>query len=97
MPSIYILYLDKNNLYGHSMSQPLPISGFRFATKEEIQKVSTSNFPKGFYNVDLEYPEEIHDCHNDFPCAPEHVGSGNNKRLIQVRTIKRIIGYTIDF
>ena len=27
--SIYILYLDKNNLYGHSMSQPLPIGGFK--------------------------------------------------------------------
>ena len=23
--------------------------------------------------VDLEYPEELHDLHNDYPCAPEKI------------------------
>ena len=30
-PSIHILYLDANNLYGWAMSQYLPTSGFRWA------------------------------------------------------------------
>ena len=55
-PSIYIFYLDKNNFYGHSMSQPLPKGGLRFATPEEILNINTDNFSK-----------EIHDYHNDFP------------------------------
>ena len=57
-PIIYILYFDKNNLYEYSMSQPFPIGGFRLATEEQILKIDISNFPKGFYNVNLEYPEE---------------------------------------
>ena len=64
------------------MSQPLPKGGFRFATSEEILNINTDNFSKGFYHVDLEYPKKIPDYHNDFPCAPEHIGEGYNKRLI---------------
>ena len=76
------MYLDENNLYGNAMSQPLPIGGLRFASKEEISKVDVYNLPKGFLNVDLQYPEELHDLHNDFLCAPEHIGEGDNRRLI---------------
>lgn len=29
---------------------------------------------KGYYlKVDLEYPKELHDSHDTFPCAPEHM------------------------
>ena len=94
-PTKYIMYLDKNNLYGYAMSQLLPVGGLRFATKEEISKVDINNLPKGFLNVDLEYPKELHDFHNDFPCAPEHIGEGNNRRLISGLNDK--IGYIIDF
>ena len=63
-PTKYIMDLDKNNLYGYAMSRPLPVGGLRFATEEEISKVDVSNLPKGFLNVDLEYPKELHDLHN---------------------------------
>ena len=81
-PYVYILYLDKNNLYGYAMSQLLPVGGFRFATEEEILNVNVSNLLPGFYDVNLEYPEELHDLHNEFPCAPEHIGEGNARPLI---------------
>ena len=38
-PSRFVMYLDCNNLYGHSMSQSLSYSGFRWMTDKEIDKI----------------------------------------------------------
>ncbi len=32
--------------------------------------------------VDIEYPEELHDLHNDMPLTPEHIVVGKVKKLI---------------
>ena len=74
--SSYIMYLDANNLYGWGMSQYLPTGGFRWLADEEIEKLDlqkyTDESDRGlFLEVDLEYPKELHDYHNDFPLAPE--------------------------
>ena len=72
----FLHLLDANNLYGWAMSQPMPISGFRFLNDHEVQKLNILNVPddnpKGYLlSVDLIYPETLHDLHNDFPLAPE--------------------------
>ena len=77
-PSKYIMYLDANNLYGWAMSQYLPTGGFRWMTPKQIDKINLAKYKedskKGFIaEVDLEYPEELHDLHNDYPLAPEKV------------------------
>ena len=65
----YIMYLDANNLYGWAMIQPLPYSGFRWVEpKFCTEKVEGIGY---IYEVDLEYPKELHDLHNDYPCAAE--------------------------
>ncbi|XP_072383783.1 uncharacterized protein [Diabrotica undecimpunctata] len=84
-PSKYILYLDVNNLYGWAMSEALPIGGFKWI--EDVTKFGVGNLPEGhidimsiqddakegyFFQVDLEYPRELHDKHKDFPFAAEH-------------------------
>ena len=74
-PTNYITYLDANNLYGWAMSQYLPISGFHWKrvmpTEEEIMKKSHIASKGWILEVDLEYPEELHDTHNNFLLAPE--------------------------
>ena len=76
-PSKYIMYLDANNLYGWALSQPLPTSGFKWMKQKQIDKINLTQYKednKGFIvEVDLEYPKELHDLHNDYPVAPEKV------------------------
>ena len=77
-PSKYIMYLDANNLYGWAMSQYLPTGGFKWLTEKQINKINLDDYKddskKGLIlEVDLEYPEEIHDLHNDYPLCPEKV------------------------
>ena len=77
-PSKYIMYLDANNLYGWAMSQYLPTGGFKWMTKKQINKINLAQYNedsnKGLIlEVDLEYPKELHDLHNDYPLAAERV------------------------
>src|SRR5699024_1649970 len=74
--SSYIKYLDANNLYGWSMIQYLPYGGFKWLNEEEINQLNIQDIPSDgdvgyFLEVDLEYPTELHDLHNDYPLAPE--------------------------
>ena len=77
-PSKYIMYLDANNLYGWAMSQYLPTGGFKWMKQEHIDKLDLSKYKedskKGLIlEVDLEYPKELHNLHNDYPLEPEKV------------------------
>ena len=82
-PSKYIMYLDANNLYGWAMSQYLPTGNFKLMTDKEISKIDLGKYKadgkKGLIlEVDLEYPQELHDIHNDYPVAPEKVKVSKN-------------------
>ena len=82
-PSKYIMYLDANNLYGWAMSQYLPAGNFKWMTDKEISKIDLGKYKadgkKGLIlEVDLEYPQELHDIHNDYPVAPKKVKVSNN-------------------
>ena len=75
-PLSYITYLDCTNLYGTSMLRPLPTSEFVFLTETEVNELNIEthsvNDEYGFIlEVDLEYPPELHDMHNDYPLAPQ--------------------------
>ena len=73
--------VDCNNQYGWSMSQFLPTGGFKWMDEEKTVgewesfiKSQENEQDKGYFlKVDLEYPKELHDLHDTFPCAPEHV------------------------
>ena len=77
-PSKYIMYLDANNLYGWAMSQALPTGDFKWLSQKQIEKINlgkyTDDSKKGLIlEVDLEYPTELHNSHNDYPLGPEKV------------------------
>ena len=66
--------MDANDLYGWAMSQYLPYKSFEWNnnnwTKEDILNIPSDNNICYLFNVDLEYPKELHDKHNDYPlCA----------------------------
>ena len=84
--SKFLVYLDANNLYGWAMSQPLPVGDFAWMSKEELQNWEKFVLEEGkgcILEVDLEYPRELHDLHNDFPLAPEVLELGGCKKLTQ--------------
>ena len=79
-PSKYIMYLDANNLYGWAMSQYLPTGGFRWMTEKQFNNIDLAKYKedsdKGLIHVlevDLEYPQKLHNLHNDYPLGPEKI------------------------
>ena len=74
--SKFIMYLDANNLYGWAMSQYLPYSKFKWLSEKQINRFCldsiSENSSVGYITeVDIEYPSELHDLHNDYQLVPE--------------------------
>ena len=81
-PSKYIMYLDANNLYGWAMSQYLPTGGFKWMSEKKINKINLAKYDEScnkglILEVDLEYPKELHNLHNDYPLGAEKVKVNN--------------------
>ena len=77
--SKFISYLDANNHYGWAMSKQLPAYGFEWMTDDELDDWKHLSC---FLEVDFEYPEHLHDLHNDYPLVPERVKIGDVEKLI---------------
>ena len=62
-PSKYLAYLDANNLYGWVMMKPLPVGDFKWMRERELKNWEDTPC---ILEVDLEYPRDLHDLHNDY-------------------------------
>lgn len=88
--SKYLMYLDANNLYGYSMMQQLPLNGFSWAAAETFDVAKIMNLSQesqiGYvFEVDLEYPQQLHDSHSDYPFCPENgivPGTRKDRKLL---------------
>ena len=65
------------------MSQYLPYGRFKWLSKKEISdfcsnSISGNSFVAYILEVDLQYPGELHDLHNDYPLAPEKLEISQN-------------------
>ena len=73
-PSKYISHLDMNNLYGKGMSSYVPYGGFKWLKNIDnfdVNSISEKSAVGHSLEVHVEYPEELHYLHNDYPFAQE--------------------------
>ena len=61
------------------MSKKLPTHDFKWMN--QVQLENWESFPC-ILEVDLEYPHELHDLHNDYPLAPDHLLMNGVEKLI---------------
>ena len=69
-----ILYIDANNLYGHSMSQYLPYDEIKFNNTVKLEDIlnTLDDSDIGYFiEVDLTYPDNIKEKTKNFPFCPE--------------------------
>ena len=93
------------NLYGWAMSEYLPYKGFKWLKnvgKFDVMSINEKSPIGYFFELDLEYPDELHELHNDYPLVPEKFAVSSDilsnycKRIadkyeIKVGNIKKLI------
>ena len=64
-----------NNLYSYAMSKFLPTNGFTWIDPKNFDSNKySSNSSKGcVLEVDIEYPKELRELHNDYPLTPDKI------------------------
>ena len=68
-----ILYIDANNLYGHSMSEPLPHDEIKFDNTVKLEDIlhTPDDSDIGYFiEADLIYPDKIKERTKNLPFAP---------------------------
>ena len=94
------------------MRQYLPYDGFRWLSQKEIDKLLLNSIERNFIEensydgytleVELEYPDELHELYIDYPLAPEkleishdvlsnYCSSIANKYDIKIGGVNRLI------
>ena len=110
-PSKYLQYLDANSQYGWAMSQPLPTGRFHWvelrkdwSPKTIIEELAAKKDCGYLLEVDVAYPKELHDYHNDLPfmCAKMKINGVEKlvpnlyykkKYVIHIKALKQAIDH----
>jgi len=87
----WLYYFDANNLYGHSMSQKLPVSGFKWMSKDDVDtlmsKIKNNEIngeeDEGYMLVvDIKYPDNK-DKFINLPILDERKVNSQERKLIE--------------
>ena len=106
----YLQYLDANNLYGWAMSQPLPTGEFIWINcdgwnpEKLLNMLSKEKKYSYLLEVDVKYPRELHNLHNDIPfmCDKMKINGveklipnlyDKKKYIIHIRALKQAIDH----
>ena len=112
--SIFLQYLDANNLYGWAMSKLLPTGGFKCVnesskfTPDEIGRLAKHGSKGYLLEVDVRYPKELHDLHNDllFMCEKMKINKveklvpnlyNKKKYVIHIRALDQALRHGLIF
>ena len=93
--SSFLQYLDANNLYGWAMSQPLPTGGFKWVnnlsrfTPDEIGRLAKHGSKGYLLDVNVKYPKELHNLHNDLLFMCEKMKINKVEKLVPNLYYKR--------
>ena len=83
--SSYLKYWDVKNLHGWATSQQLPVSDFQLIKNEskyneDFIKSYIEDSDEGY--SDVQYPEKMHNLHNDLPFFPERMKTQKFEKLV---------------
>ena len=100
--SLYIQYLDANNLYGWAMSKKLPANGFKWIDNNETAEPSAKHVINKVYilEVDIKYSKRLHELHSDLPFLPEYKCkklvcnlSNKKKYVVHINSLKQALNH----
>ena len=96
--STYLQYVDANNLYGWAMINNLPTHRFRWKngedfTPEKIDELVKKDKKGYLLEVDVKYPKELHENHNELPFLTERMKIGRVEKLVP--NLKDKKGYVV--
>ena len=86
--SIFIVYLDANNLYEWGMSNKLLLEGFKWETDLSI---FTNHFVKNYdeksdigylFYADIAYPKDLYELHKDLPFLPDRMKVNKVNKIV---------------
>ena len=86
--SSFIVYLDANNLYGWPMYKKLPVSDFKriddlsIFTEDLIKNYDENTGKRYIFEVDVEYPKNLHKQHIDLQFLPGRMKINNCTKLV---------------
>ena len=86
-----VLYFDANNLYGHSMSEPLPYDEIKFDNDVKLEDIlnTPDDSDIGYLiEVDLKYPDNIKEKTKNSPFCPENKKINPDKFSDYMKEIK---------
>ena len=86
--SLFIEYIDANNLYGWAMCKKLPIDNFMWEqglsmfTDDFIKHYNENRDKKYLFHVDITYPQEIRELYADLPFLPDKMRVNKVNKLV---------------
>ncbi|XP_060873806.1 uncharacterized protein LOC132947517 [Metopolophium dirhodum] len=95
----WIVYQDCNNLYGWAMSQHMPYGDFKWVEPklDGLDALTPTSDIGRVYEVDISYPNELHDLHNDLPFLPENKIPPGSKVKKLMATLHSKKNYVIHY